>query len=89
MSVYVDELIRWPQPAKPGAERYFGSGKPSCHMTADSLEELHAMADRIGLRRSWCQYRARLEHTHYDLTPSKRALAVRFGAMEKDLWEAP
>lgn len=71
MSVYVDELrtydtkLRW---------------KVWCHMTADSDEELHAMADLIGLKREWFQDK---RTHHYDLIPSKRALAVKKGAIEE------
>lgn len=35
-----------------------------CHMTADSLDELHAMAKLIGLKKSWFQERS---SPHYDL----------------------
>lgn len=52
---------------------------PSCHMTADTLDELHAFAKRIGLRREWFQDK-RLPH--YDLTASRRAVAVNLGAVE-------
>lgn len=50
------------------------------HMFADSLEELHAMADRIGMKRSWFQNESKLPH--YDVTPSRRAAAVAAGAKE-------
>jgi hypothetical protein len=49
-------------------------------MMADSLDELHAMADRIGLKRSWFQDKSR--YPHYDLRPSKRLQAVSYGAVE-------
>jgi hypothetical protein len=75
--IYVDELRSWPQQAKPGAERYFGNGKKSCHMYADSIPELIAFAERLGLKRIWFQ----AEHGgHFDLTPPKRAQAIRLGA---------
>jgi hypothetical protein len=51
------------------------------HMLADSLEELHAMADRIGLRRAWFQPRST---PHYDVSREKRALAVQSGVKEID-----
>ena len=45
-----------------------------CHMVSDrSVEELHAFASEIGLRRKWFQDGPR---PHYDLRPSKRRLAV-------------
>ena len=51
-----------------------------CHMVADSLDELHAMADRIGVARRWFQNKG--THPHYDICKSKRALAVASGAIE-------
>lgn len=54
----------------------------SCHMFADDEQELHDMAKRIGLKREWFQEHRRLPH--YDLTVSRRALAVRYGAKEVD-----
>lgn len=53
-----------------------------CHMLADELEELHAMATKLGLKRSWFQNSA--SAPHYDLAPSKRALAIQLGAQEID-----
>jgi len=55
----------------------------ACHMWADTLAELIEMADRIGLKRSWLQNNKKLPH--YDLTESKRALAVKCGAEESSL----
>lgn len=52
-----------------------------CHMTADTRAELDAMADRIGLHRSWIQHPGQW-HEHYDLTKSRRALALAAGAVE-------
>jgi hypothetical protein len=52
------------------------------HMAADSLDELHAMADRIGLNRSWFQEHKRVPH--YDVSASKKALAIKYGAREVD-----
>lgn len=53
-----------------------------CHMIADTLPELHAMADKIGMRRAWFQNKASCPH--YDLSKGKRALAVAAGAIECD-----
>lgn len=53
-----------------------------CHMIADSDEELHAMAEQIGVRRQWHQAPPKATHSHYDIALSKRALALRAGAVE-------
>jgi hypothetical protein len=50
------------------------------HMVADTLDELHDMADKIGVQRRWFQRNA--SHPHYDIVQSKKALAVSFGAKE-------
>lgn len=52
-----------------------------CHMVADTEDELNRMADLIGVARKWLQ-RSRLGVLHYDICQSKRALAVRHGAVE-------
>jgi Protein of unknown function (DUF4031) len=52
-----------------------------CHMFADSLEELHAMAKLIGMRRTWFQP---MSFPHYDVALGRRAQAVRLGAVEVD-----
>lgn len=72
--VYVDDLI-WPW-----------RGKLWCHMTADTLDELHHMAQNIGLKREWFQDHPR--HPHYDLVRSKRDKALALGATEKlrNIW---
>lgn len=54
-----------------------------CHMLADSDEELHAMADRIGVARRWHQ-KPGTYHSHYDICLTKRAKAVEAGAIEID-----
>lgn len=48
-----------------------------CHLLADSPDELHAFASRLGLKRKWFQDG---RWPHYDLTASKRDLAVGLGA---------
>ena len=70
MGVYVDALID-----------YGWKLGPSCHMTADTLDELHAMAEKIGMKRSWFQL-GKNDIPHYDLVASKRRLAVKNGAIE-------
>ena len=69
MSVYVDEAI-WPL-----------GYMLMCHMLADTPEELFAMADRLGIDRRYFQART---SPHFDLNTEKRALAVKFGAIEID-----
>jgi hypothetical protein len=53
---------------------------PSCHLFADTVEELHAFAAVVGLRPGWFQDRPGL--WHYDLTSRRRARAVAMGAVE-------
>lgn len=83
MSVYVDKPFilqsREAQAFRVGQRH----GHRWCHMWADTLEELHAMAARIGMRRAWFQDKGRFPH--YDLVPTRRAHALRLGAVEKDL----
>jgi hypothetical protein len=52
-----------------------------CHMIADTDDELHAMAAKIGVARKWFQAPPR-HKPHYDIALSKRALAVQYGAIE-------
>lgn len=67
MAVYVDnERIEW-------------RGKLWCHLVADSLDELHAFAARIGLQRSWFQGHA--SYPHYDVTTGVRERALNAGAL--------
>lgn len=67
MSVYVDDSLNM-----------FGRMK-MCHMIADTLDELHAMADAIGMNRSWFQGEA--STPHYDVSLSRRELAIKHGAV--------
>lgn len=52
-----------------------------CHMAADTREELFDMCDKIGLDTRWLQYPGTWRE-HMDVSLSKRALAVRNGAVE-------
>lgn len=67
MAVYVDDG-KW----------NFGRMKMS-HMMADTMDELLAMADEIGVSRKWLQTG---RYVHFDICQSKRALAVAAGAVE-------
>lgn len=51
------------------------------HMLADTLDELHAMAEAIGMRRSWYQP---CSFPHYDVSLERRARAVSLGAVSVD-----
>jgi hypothetical protein len=53
-----------------------------CHMLADSLDELHAMADKIGIKRKWFQGDA--STPHYDICQAKRDMAISLGAIVAD-----
>lgn len=53
-----------------------------CHMIADSLDELHAMADMIGVARR--HFQADASTPHYDICKAKRTKAVKHGAVEVD-----
>ena len=65
----------------------WGKWNGGAHMLANDIDALHAMADRIGLRRAWFQ--GDKTFPHYDLTASKRALAVAAGAVEIEMGELP
>lgn len=49
------------------------------HLVADTLPELHAMARALGLKPEWFQDKARWPH--YDVCASKRAKAIKLGAI--------
>lgn len=80
MSVYVDD-------ARHPFGRYI-----MCHLWADTEEELLAMVDRIGVDRKWIQGHPTLSSgkarkaswVHFDIVKTKRALAVKAGAIETD-----
>lgn len=51
-----------------------------CHMVADTDEELHQMADRIGVSRRWWQSPEKTSGSHYDVCLEKRRAALQHGA---------
>lgn len=53
------------------------------HMVADTDDELHAFAARLGLRRAWAQHPG-IPHSHYDVTDAKRRQAIALGAVPID-----
>lgn len=79
MSVYIDPMMRC---IPNGRWRW----SLSCHLFSDNLDELHAFARRIGLRREWFQQVNRLPH--YDLNESRREKAVACGVIELSRREA-
>lgn len=58
-------------------------GMIMCHMAADSRAELFAMAEKIGLRARWIQASGTWKE-HFDVSLTKRSLAVQAGAVEVD-----
>jgi hypothetical protein len=54
-----------------------------CHLLADTPEELHQMADRLGVPRRLFQQHA--WRWHYDLPAHLREQAVACGAIEVDM----
>jgi Protein of unknown function (DUF4031) len=52
-----------------------------CHMLSDSIDELHEMAEEIGMLRRWYQP---FSFPHYDVASNKRELAIKHGAIELD-----
>jgi hypothetical protein len=79
MTVYVDDMCDH-------AIGQFGRMKMS-HLFADTDEELHEMAARIGVARRWHQRPAaaggpgmNASWSHYDISKGKRALALAAGA---------
>jgi len=56
-------------------------GMIMCHVIADSTEELLDMMDKIGVQRKWIQD-AGTYSEHFDICLSKKAIAVKPGAIE-------
>ncbi len=82
MTVYIDTLKKYPLEGKSSqVQRVFANG--SCHMWADTLQELLMMADLIGLQRSWLQHPKGFPH--FDLNESRRSTAIRYGVVVKSL----
>lgn len=72
MTVYVDN-VRHP----------FGR-MVMCHCWADSLDELFAMMDKIGVQRKWLQQPPKASWVHFDISLTKKALAISNGAILTD-----
>jgi hypothetical protein len=72
MAVYVDDAV-WPW-----------RGQLWCHLAADSLDELHAFAKKIGMKRVWFQCPPKTRYPHYDLNENRRRVAIEKGALAVD-----
>ena len=55
-----------------------------CHMWADTADELHVMADRIGVARRWFQTPPKASWDHYDVSLGMKAKALAAGAILTD-----
>lgn len=73
MPVYVDDMYKI-------SSGHFRGMKMS-HLFADTTEELLVMADKIGLNKNWIQDKGE-SGEHFDVSMSKRELAVQMGAIE-------
>ncbi|ACL42228.1 conserved hypothetical protein (plasmid) [Pseudarthrobacter chlorophenolicus A6] len=80
MTVYVDSMR---MPARVGRIQARWS-----HLTADSTEELLDFAAKLGLKPSWIQNPGHIWKEHFDVTDSKRELAIRLGAQPITMQEA-
>ena len=72
MTVYVDDV-----------EHRFGR-MLMCHLWADSVDELFAMVDRIGVQRKWLQQPPKASWVHFDISLGKKKLAIAAGAVLTD-----
>ncbi|MGE3064140.1 MAG: DUF4031 domain-containing protein [Hyphomicrobiaceae bacterium] len=80
MTVYVDDV------------RHAFGRMVMCHMWADTLDELLAMADRIGVQRKWIQGHPTLSFgkhrnaswVHFDISLGMKAKAIAAGAVLTD-----
>lgn len=75
MTVYVDD---WRQRARLGPvdDRW-------SHLVADTDDELHRFAGRLGMERAWFQTNTRRPHqAHYDVPERLRPQALALGAVE-------
>lgn len=89
MTVYVDNFR---VPARVGRISARWS-----HLTADTPEELHEFAQRLGMKRGWFQGRCKngncptvnniCTHYHYDVVDSRRTEAIALGAQPITLRE--
>lgn len=72
MTVYVDDV------------RHPYGNMIMCHLWADTLDELLAMVDAIGVQRRWIQTPPKASWTHFDIALSKKERAIQLGAVLTD-----
>jgi Protein of unknown function (DUF4031) len=72
MAVYVDDV------------RHRYGRMIMCHMWADTLGELMAMVQRIGVPSRWLQAPPKSSWVHFDISLGKKALAIASGAVLTD-----
>jgi hypothetical protein len=72
MAVYVDDV------------RHRFGRMVMCHLWADSVDELHAFAARLGLKRTWFQCPPKASWEHYDISLGIKAKALALGAVLTD-----
>ena len=75
MAVYVDDMNLQAEVRNGSRVR----NSQWSHLTADTDEELHAFARKLGLRREWFQGQDN-GGAHYDVTSGKRMRAIQLGA---------
>jgi hypothetical protein len=80
--IYVDAIQTIPA-GMPMATQTKRWGNSWSHMwCSGDLNELHVFAEKLGLKREYFQNKL---VPHYDLTPSKRSVVIRRGAIEMSL----
>lgn len=72
MTVYVDDV------------RHVYGRMVMCHLWADSLDELLAMVDAIGVQRKWIQKPPKASWVHFDISLAKKKMALELGAVLTD-----
>ncbi len=72
MAVYVDDV------------RHRYGRMIMCHCWADTLPELFAMMDKIGVNKKWLQQPPKASWVHFDICLDKKALAIAAGAILTD-----
>lgn len=72
MTVYVDDV------------RHRFGRMVMCHLWADTMAELLAMVDGIGVQRKWLQQPPKASWVHFDIAVSKKELALRHDAILTD-----